>query len=102
MILSKKIALDGAPNTRDLGGMITADGREIRYGLLLRSGDLSALSGNDIKTLEKFGITLIVDLRTETERRGAPDKPISGARMLNLQVVEEEILGITRNGDNSI
>ncbi len=102
MILSKRIELDGAPNTRDLGGIITADGREIRHGLLFRSGDLSALSDNDIKTLEEFGITLIVDLRTETERIGAPDKPLSGARMLNLQVVEEEILGITRNSDNSV
>lgn len=102
MILSKRIELDGAPNTRDLGGIITADGKEIRHGLLFRSGDLSALSDNDIKTLEDFGITLIVDLRTETERAGAPDKSLSGARVLDLQVVEEEILGITKNGDNSV
>ena len=102
MILSKRIELDKAPNTRDLGGIITADGREIKSGLLFRSGDLSSLSDRDIKTLESFGVTLVVDLRTETERKGNPDKPLSGARVINLQVVEEEILGITKNGDNSI
>lgn len=102
MILSKRIELDGAPNTRDLGGIITAGGREIKHGMLFRSGDLSALSNRDIKTLEDFGITLLVDLRTETERAGAPDKSLSGARVLDLQVVEEEILGITKNGDNSV
>ena len=102
MILSKRIELDGAPNTRDLGGIITACGREIKHGMLFRSGDLSALSDKDIKTLEDFGITLLVDLRTETERAGAPDKSLSGARVLDLQVVEEEILGITKNGDNSV
>lgn len=102
MILSKRIELDGAPNTRDLGGIIAAGGRKIKHGMLFRSGDLSALSDRDIKMLESFGITLIVDLRTETERAGAPDKSLSGARVLDLQVVEEEILGITKNGDNSV
>lgn len=102
MVLSKRIELDGAPNTRDLGGIITADGRKIKQGLLFRSGDLSALSDSDIKKLESFKFNLVVDLRTETERSKNPDKPISGARVLNLQVVDEEILGITRNGDNSV
>ena len=30
--------LTGAPNARDLGGLVGADARRIRPGLLLRSG----------------------------------------------------------------
>ena len=37
--------LQGAPNARDLGGLRTADGRTVRPGLLLRSGELSKSSG---------------------------------------------------------
>ena len=35
--------LRGAPNARDLGGLPTMDGRTIRPGLLLRSGELAAI-----------------------------------------------------------
>ena len=102
MILSRKIELDGAPNTRDLGGIITADSRKIKQGLLFRSGDLSSLSKNDIKTLEGYNVSLVIDLRTETERSGSPDKQLKGAREVNFKVVNEETLGITKGGDNSV
>ena len=37
---SERWLLRGAPNARDLGGLPTMDGRTIRPGLLLRSGEL--------------------------------------------------------------
>ena len=36
--------LRGAPNARDLGGLPTMDGRMIRPGLLLRSGELAGIT----------------------------------------------------------
>ena len=39
--------LRGAPNARDLGGLPTTDGRTVRPGLLLRSGDPAILKGKD-------------------------------------------------------
>ena len=43
--------LRGAPNARDLGGLSTMDGRMIRPGLLLRSGELAGITERDAQTL---------------------------------------------------
>ena len=42
-LISERYLLRGAPNARDLGGLPTMDGRKIRAGVLLRSGELLSL-----------------------------------------------------------
>lgn len=66
------IDLDGVQNTRDLGGMTTEDGRTIRAGQLIRSGEIDHISPIGKSTLDDMGVTNVVDLRTTAEAGKAP------------------------------
>jgi protein-tyrosine phosphatase len=63
-------------NFRDLGGIKATDGRKIKPGLLFRSGDFYSLSAEDIRRLEKIGLSMIIDLRAMREIIQRPDKEI--------------------------
>jgi protein tyrosine/serine phosphatase len=62
------IELDGAANTRDLGGLPTEDGRHTQPDRLIRSDNLQSLSKADVRSLvDEHGVRTIADLRTEVE-----------------------------------
>lgn len=63
--------ITGAINFRDLGGIRTADGRQLRRGMIFRSGELSHLNGADFQLLAPLHITYVFDLRTDAERTAA-------------------------------
>ena len=56
-------------NKRDLGGLLTKDGKVIRSGMLIRSANLFHANRRDLD-----GISAVIDLRTPGERRESPDK----------------------------
>ncbi|MDJ0276381.1 tyrosine-protein phosphatase [Sphingomonas sp. 2R-10] len=66
------VPLEGGQNFRDLGGYRTADGRQVRWGLLYRSGAMNGLTDRDFAQLEARGIRTVCDLRSTRERTGAP------------------------------
>jgi protein-tyrosine phosphatase len=66
------LGLEGAPNFRDIGGYVAADGRRVRGGLLFRSGELSQLTAADAAKVDALGLTSVIDLRTKEERDHAP------------------------------
>lgn len=66
------IALKGTQNTRDIGGYQTDDGREVRWGKILRSDNLSRLRPEDFQQLEDMGLKTVIDLRTPKEVKNAP------------------------------
>lgn len=74
LIPASAIALEGAPNFRDLGGLLTADGRRLRRGLLYRSEALNTLSERDLEAVRKLGVRLVCDLRSRGERRDWPNR----------------------------
>jgi protein tyrosine/serine phosphatase len=61
------LALDGAVNVRDVGGLPLNGGGETARGVLLRSDNLQALSARDVAELEQLGLARVVDLRTGSE-----------------------------------
>lgn len=63
----REIQLTGALNVRDLGGHLTASGRETRYGKLYRSDGLDHLTEEDLKVLLSLGIQQDIDLRSASE-----------------------------------
>lgn len=68
------VTLEGAPNTRDLGGMPVQDGRMIRPHLLVRSGMLHDLTSEDGRLLTSWHeVKRVVDFRTGMERNDKPD-----------------------------
>lgn len=62
------IDLDGVVNMRDLGGLPTRDGGQIRERRLIRSDNLQDLSDSDVAhVVDVLGVTDVVDLRTHDE-----------------------------------
>ena len=89
------IALANIRNIRDLGGTVTADGRAIRPGCLIRSAHLGGASQEDLNFLRReHRLRTVVDLRTPMEREEAPDRA-EGLEYLPLPVIEDLRAGIT-------
>lgn len=93
---SERIRLQKLYNTRDLGGMKTADGRTIKKNCLIRSGQLYAATVEDIETLRSCGVMQILDLRTAQEKKEKPDPQISGAGYVHMPILTDMMQGITR------
>lgn len=93
------IAFEGLPNTRDLGGMETADGRRVRKGRLVRSGALWRATQADLALLrDAYDLRLDVDLRTDEECSEHPDpvEALPAMRFAHLPVFQEPAAGVTR------
>jgi protein tyrosine/serine phosphatase len=69
---SRVVNLDQMFNVRDLGGLPTLDGRQVRPGLLFRADDPHLATDADAAALAALGIASVIDLRTpsEVEQRG--------------------------------
>ena len=89
-----KINLQGASNTRDLGGIQTPFGT-IKYGKLLRSGELSRLTLTDKQTLAAIPLERIVDLRTQAEMQSCADAHMEGVAVVNVPIIRSTTFGIT-------
>lgn len=66
------LPLQGGRNFRDLGGYRTRDGRHVKWGLLFRSGSMTALTPSDFSYLNRLGIRSVCDFRDTHERAAEP------------------------------
>ncbi|WP_194814273.1 tyrosine-protein phosphatase [Nocardia sp. XZ_19_385] len=73
----RSLHLTGVQNGRDVGGYRTADGRLVRTGLVLRTGQLNNATPEDLAALGN--VRVVEDLRTVYERTIAPDRVPAGA-----------------------
>ena len=64
---TRRLAWEGLLNARDLGGYPAAGGRETRWGAVVRSDSLAALTEAGRAALATYGIRAIVDLRLPDE-----------------------------------
>lgn len=73
----QRLNLEGTYNTRELGGYPCEKGQQMtRYGQFLRSDRLDALTAKDIEVLKAYGVTTVIDLRSQKEISEAPDTPV--------------------------
>ncbi len=70
----RKLMFQGAHNFRDLGGYKNAQGQHVKWGCFYRSDRLSNLTDEDLKFLSRLGLRNIIDLRSKSERDGAPSR----------------------------
>ena len=89
-----RIVLQSLPNTRDLGAIITRDGRHILPRRLLRSGELYHISRFDKEVLEEsYNLKKVIDLRSDLERRKKPDMIMAGVEYYHISVMDEAVPG---------
>ncbi len=62
------IQLAGALNVRELGGYVNRDGIRLKEHRVLRGGDLSNLTKEDIEQLKSYGVHTCIDLRIAKEK----------------------------------
>lgn len=85
----QSIGLQGVANARELGGYVMADGRRIRHGVLLRSGNLFQATDADLARLKDvYNLRHIVDFRTKGEVERSPDRPVEGTDSILLSAVD--------------
>jgi protein-tyrosine phosphatase len=72
------LPLQGGRNFRDIGGYRAADGRQVRWGKIYRSGVMNGLTPADMDYLSALGINYICDLRSTDERRSEPNPFLKG------------------------
>ncbi|MDL2237961.1 tyrosine-protein phosphatase [Christensenellaceae bacterium OttesenSCG-928-K19] len=77
-------------NFRDLGGIKTTDGRQVKPGRLLRSGQLIGLDKQEkALLLGECGLKTVVDFRSAQETGRHPDDDLPGVRVVNFDLMEE-------------
>ncbi len=70
---TRALAWDACLNVRDLGGLVTVDGRRVRRGALVRSDQLCRLSDGGRAALVAHGVRTVIDLRNPAEAQQDPD-----------------------------
>jgi len=65
---------EGIANFRDLGGYPTEDGRQVKWGVLYRSGTLAHSSNADLAGLQQLHLETLVDFRSAVEKTEEPDR----------------------------
>jgi len=82
-VAPRGIKLQGAVNFRDIGGYTTHDGRQVKWGKIYRSADISKLTDDDLRVMSALNVRMVCDLRGENEAAMAPDRlPAETGRVL--------------------
>ncbi|WP_313806937.1 tyrosine-protein phosphatase [Sphingobium sp.] len=89
VVADRGLHLPTAPNFRDIGGYRTTDGHWVKPGLIYRSDQLDRLDDRDLAIIGALKPSLIVDLRTASERAREPDRLPPHARPLVLDVAAD-------------
>jgi protein-tyrosine phosphatase len=93
--MSNRLPLKGIANARDLGGIRTVDGRQIREKRLIKSGMLCRATEEDLRILtQDYNLKMIIDLRTRRERKLMPNPKIKGVSEIWNPLFMEDIHGL--------
>jgi protein-tyrosine phosphatase len=65
---------EGIANFRDLGGYTTADGRQVKWGVLYRTATLAHGSDTDLQGIESLGLKTLIDFRSAAEKEAEPNR----------------------------
>jgi len=89
IVAERRIALEGEPNFRDLGGYETADGRVVKWGRVYRSGELAKLTDADLAVVDGLDIKLVCDLRSPGEVTIGPDRLPAGTESVGIPISDD-------------
>jgi protein-tyrosine phosphatase len=80
------LPVKGQTNFRDLGGIVTEDGHNIKWGKLFRSGALNKLTLPDREYVESAGIKVEIDFRTDSELVNSKDSLPKDLELVRLPI----------------
>ncbi len=83
----RALSWDGCFNVRDLGGHATEDGRNTRYGRVVRADSVRRLTDAGWRALRDYGVGTVVDLRYQVELDRDPPRDV------DVDVVHISLLG---------
>ena len=89
IISNRSIDMDNVLNFRDLGGYLTTDDKQLKWGRVYRSGHLSNANLYDQDKLKRLGIKTIIDFRTEEDRKTHPY--FTNISKINLPIIPGDI-----------
>ncbi|GJM61840.1 tyrosine-protein phosphatase [Persicobacter diffluens] len=72
-VSERNLAVSGEPNFRDIGGIKTKDGRQVKWGAIYRCGELKNVDKKGWQKLSSLNIATKVDFRGSQEREESPD-----------------------------
>lgn len=97
VIANRVIDMDNIKNFRDLGGYFTTDDRQIKWGEMYRSADLSSATLYDQERIRRLNIRTVIDFRSEKtagkypilihpsiQKISLPIAPMDGAKLDDL------------------
>ena len=91
--MSNVLKFECIDNARQLGG-IPAGVSRVKQNALFRSGNLSRASEHDLLRLrDDFGVSLVIDLRSDFEYMRKPDKLIDGMQSTLIPILDESMHG---------
>lgn len=91
--IERTILFERIENGRELGGLIMPDGRSIRHGMLVRSGNLSKASDQDVAILkDRFHLSDVYDFRFDAEAQADPDRIIEGVTIIRLSTLPQAFI----------
>lgn len=79
-------------NFRDLGGKLAPNNKKVKEQQLFRSGDLSSLTKDEQYFLTQANkIKIIVDFRSEEEKKSAPDTTLEATEYIAIDVLADSM-----------
>jgi len=78
-VTERRLHWDACLNVRDLGGHATEDGGSTRFRSIVRADNLASLTDEGWRAALDYGVSTVIDLRTQEERDADPpgDVPIA-------------------------
>lgn len=72
ILANRNIDMNNVKNFRDIGGYFTNDNRQMKWGQIYRSGDLSSATLYDQEKIRRLKIKTIIDFRSDRTARKYP------------------------------
>ena len=90
--------MDNIENFRDLGGIRTSDGKQVKKAKLFRCAALAPASQRDLERIKELGIDTIIDFRSTREAESRKDPEIEGTEYHHISLFKEKMEGVERGG----
>lgn len=72
VVANRSIDMNNIKNFRDIGGYFTSDNRQIKWGQIYRSGDVSNATLYDQERIRRLNIRTVIDFRSEKTAKKYP------------------------------